>query len=168
MTAYTLGSRGPRVDSGVSGIRTTLAAAGSHQAPAAGQREPGGKQHAVGQQGGSRVPHPHPGARRTPAPPPCRPSTPRPRGLTAPPARPPRASMATAAPPSRAATMSRSSCGAPHRHGGRVPCSSNVPARDAAQHHRVCGRGWPQATETPRGSRDCGSLSDRGQCAGAL
>lgn len=37
----------------------------------------------------------------------------------------------------------------PHRHGGRVRCSANVPTPDAAQQHRVWGRGWPQATATP-------------------
>lgn len=100
MTAYSRGSRGPRVDSGVAGIRTTLAAARSHQAPAAArrfpvrQRGPGGMQRAVGRQGESRVcppPPPPPHARRTPtAWPPRRPSPPRPRGPAALP-RPPAA-----------------------------------------------------------------------------
>lgn len=155
MTAYSRGSRGPRVDSGVAGIRTTLAAARSHQAPAAArrfpvrQRGPGGVQRAVGRQGESRVcPPPRPRPMLAGPPQPGHPAALPLPGLAAPPpcpARPPRASMATAAPPSRAATMGRSPSGRaarPHRHGGRGPCSANVPARDAAQQHRVCGRGW--------------------------
>lgn len=104
-------------------------------------------------------------------PPPCRPSLPRPRGPTALP-RPPAARFYGNG---RAPEQGRHDesepqqpSGRPHRHGGRFPYSANVPARDAAQQHRVCGRGWPRATETPWCSRDCGSLSDRGQCAGAL
>lgn len=181
MTAYSRRSRGPRVDSGVAGIRTTLAAARSHQAPAAArrfpvrQRGPGGVQRAVGRQGESRVCPP-------PAPAPCSQD---PHNLATPPPFPAQASRPRRpAPPARRALLwqrPRPRAGPPRWVGapaaeppvltGMVAACRAPPMSPLGMQPNntgFAGEAGPRETEAPRGSRDCGSLSDGGQCAGAL
>lgn len=56
----------------------------------------------------------------------------------------------------------------PHRHRGSLPCPADVPTLGAVLRRRARGGGWPEVTETPRRSRDCGSSGESALCAGAL
>lgn len=182
MTAYSRGSRGPRVDSGVAGIRTTLAAARKPPSPrcratlscqAARARRDAARSGATG-----RVP----GVSPPPAPAPCSQD---PHSLATPPPFPSQASRPRRpAPPARRALLwqrPRPRAGPPRWVGapaaerlvltgmvaaGRAPPMS--PLGMQPNNTGFAGEAGPRETEATRGSRDCGSLSDGGQCAGAL
>lgn len=144
------------MDSGVASIRKTRVATRSHQAPtvravlfclAAQAWRDAERSGATG-----RVPD-GPRYARTPAPPPRRPTALLFRGLAARPpcpSRPPRASMATAAPPSRAAKMSRSSCGRLSILTGMVAASGASPTSPLRMQSNNTGFGGEAGHRRPQ------------------